>query len=430
MKRFILLFTIIAIIVSLLVLPASASGWNGTDIEIIDFLDYVDRDHMVVDGENKYVLFEIPATFAVSYFGNSDYIDWTLGEYGEITIPPSGRYSEFICYPTQNIEIRSDKTVARFKEGFVFDVSMLPKGASVYFDWVISALDYPGTIGSLYDPPDFRYTCYFWGKPDSAGWSYKSGRSHIGAIGNTDWDKNKLKCIAIYEHGYGTVGTATNYIAPTIFFNDIDFAYTNITFSLAVSSIRVEFPITDDLISIAQNEKTQKLLDEVNSQLEEQGKTMDDILSEQQQTNDKLDGVQDSLDDTNDKLDDVHGAIDDTNDKLDGITDYEGTPERPDWQDSVDDLEDVEQGALDNVETGMEDADKTFSSALNVISQYAASFAGVTVLFNTFADMPFFSALLSIALSLGIVAAILGIGIDAARSSSRASSKSKKGRSK
>lgn len=425
MKRFILIFAIVAMIVPFFVFPASAA-FEDTNITVVDYLDYVDRDHMIVDGDQKYVIIDIPSDKGESVFIHDGDNRYAYGSYDDVYLNSSANPFRFASYPMMQYQILN----GRFSTGYLFDVSSLPDGACVVFDWQISLEGLDGNIGYAGEYPDFYYTCFFFNEAsDGSAYAYQTGRSHISSLSGT-WNKGKLDCIAIYEHGYGTVGTATDYISPWVAYNDLLSTYLPNSFSIRVSSVRVEIPIDDNLISLAQNEKTQKLLDEVNRQLEDQGKTMDQVLKEQQQTNDKLDGVQDSLDDTNDKLDDVHGAIDDTNDKLDNITDHDPTPERPDWQDSVDDLEDVEQGALDNVQTGMDDADKTFSSALGTLKQYAASFAGLTILFNSFADMPFFTALLSISLSLGIVAAILGIGLDAVRSSNRANARSsKKGRS-
>lgn len=113
-----------------------------------------------------------------------------------------------------------------------------------------------------------------------------------------------------------------------------------------------------------------------------------------------------------------------TNDKLDNITDHEPVPEQPDWQDSVNEYEEAEKDALDKVQTGMNDASLSFDNALVVLGEYIGSFAALSVLFNSFADIPFFSALLAVSLSLGIVAAILGMGLDAARYSARSTARS------
>lgn len=126
----------------------------------------------------------------------------------------------------------------------------------------------------------------------------------------------------------------------------------------------------------------------------------------------------------------IEKKLEENGQKLDDIMDYESTPERPGWQDSADEYEDMEQDAMENVQNGMEDATKAFSSVLEILIEYAGSFAALALLFNLFADIPFFSALLYVSLCLGIVAAILGIGLDAVRSGSRAAARSnKKGKS-
>lgn len=172
--------------------------------------------------------------------------------------------------------------------------------------------------------------------------------------------------------------------------------------SLVVYNFHLEVSISSLYRLQEETGRTNELLTEVNRQLADQGITMDQILDQQQQTNDKLDN----------------------------IVDHVPTPENPGFQDSVDDLEDIENGALDKVEDGMDDADQVFTSVFDVLGDYLQSFAAVSIIFETFADMPFFTALLSVSLALGIVAALLGIGLDAVRSSSRSSARSsKKGRS-
>lgn len=398
MKRFILIFTIVVLVVSLLALPAAAAGWDKSNITVIDYLDYADSDHLEIDTNQSFVVIDIPADHAESVFvQNIDNKDNTFadGTSDTVMIPSGDNTVKYLSFPTLDYHYTENRT----RDGYLFDVSNFPQGTTMSWEWTIEFTGYSGDITNLGD--SFDYWCYFFNAPDEYGWSYRGGRTSLFGLPAYD-DTKKIVAYCEYKHGSSTVGSTSPYVAPLIRFESLEFSKLPAEITVKTSSVKVMIPITDDLLDLAQSEKTQKLLNEINDQLADQGKTMEEILDQQQQTNDKIDE----------------------------IIDHEPTPERPDWQDSVDDLEDAEQDAMENVQNGMDDANKTFDSALDTLSQYAASFAGLTILFNSFADMPFFTALLSISLSLGIVAAILGIGIDAARSSSRAKARSsKKGRS-
>lgn len=79
--------------------------------------------------------------------------------------------------------------------------------------------------------------------------------------------------------------------------------------------------------------KTNKLLDEVSAQLEEQGKTMEEIVDQQQQTNDKLDDIisgsqedQNAAEDFKDQVADQNQAIQDAEDAIDSAIKFDDKP--------------------------------------------------------------------------------------------------------
>lgn len=392
MKRFILLFTIVSLIVSILIIPAAAASWSDTELTVINYLDYVDSSTVHVVGDGKEVRIDIPSKYATLLFENDTGNDYIRGDDGETSLEGGDVASDIRSWPTLNMEVGKKRT----RQGYLFDVSNIPSGGWISFYWEFEASGDFGWIGSNdSETPDIRYYTYYYDEPHDDGYSYEVGRG-MGSGLAVDFDAGFLECDAIYEDGVVTNGYATNYIAPYLTFRNVGVTSTPSTIRVRTSSISVNFDITDELIQMAQNEKMQKLLDEINNQLEDQGQTMDQILDQQQQTNDKIDDM----------------------------TGYEPTPENPDFQDSVDDLEDAEQGALENVQTGMDDADQVYDSVFQVLGDYVQSFAAVSILFETFADIPFFSAILAVSLALGIVAALLGISLDAARLSARSSARS------
>lgn len=408
MRRFFITFIILALFVCALAVPAFAT-WEEGDIEIIDFLDYVDRDHLVVNGDEKQVIIDIPSDKGESVFIKDGANDYVYGSYDDAYLGPDANPFRFSSYPLIEYQIKN----GRFSTGYLLDVSSLPDGATVLFDWEIGLEGFTGNIDIAGQYPDFYYTCFFFDEAtDGSPYFYQKGRSHISTLSGK-WVNGKLDCMAIYQHGYGTVGTATDYISPFCAYNDLLSTYLPNSFYVRVSSIRVHIPIDDSLISIAQNEKTQKLLDEVNRQLEEQGKTMQDVLKEQELTNDKLDGV--------------HGAIDDTNEKLDDITDYKPEVETPEGGEVVGDLEEVEDNLMDDVNDGFDKAEDLQLSVLETLLQYVTAFGAVSYIIDLFAWIPFIKILLSVSLALGIVSTLLNIGLSVSSGASKSKSDGKHG---
>lgn len=113
---------------------------------------------------------------------------------------------------------------------------------------------------------------------------------------------------------------------------------------------------------------------------------------------------------TNNILGAVENQLADNGQKLDDIINGNVTPEAPDGSGTVDDLDDVESGLRDDAQAGLDDGVQLQQSAFDVILTYLAAFNAIGLIFNLFADLPFFSALLAVSLSLGIFGLLVNLG--------------------
>ncbi len=114
---------------------------------------------------------------------------------------------------------------------------------------------------------------------------------------------------------------------------------------------------------------------------------------------------------TNKLLDKVNKQLEANGQKLDQIINDQVDPEAPVGSDIVGDIDDAEGQIRDEAQSGLDQGVEVQQSALDLIIQYASGFAVVGWIFNLFADIPFFSGLLYVSFALGIVSAILGLGL-------------------
>lgn len=135
-----------------------------------------------------------------------------------------------------------------------------------------------------------------------------------------------------------------------------------------------------------QGEKTNQLLQQIDSAMQENGQKLDDVINEQQNTNNKLDDIM--------------------NNTVPSV--------RPDGQDKVDDLDDAESGLRDDASSGLDEGLGILVDALDILVTYTQAFSALGLIFGYFAGIPFFSALLYISFALGILATILGVGLSVA----------------
>lgn len=129
---------------------------------------------------------------------------------------------------------------------------------------------------------------------------------------------------------------------------------------------------------------------------------------------------------TNELLDEVSSQLEANGDKLDEIINGEVEPTPPAGSGSVGDLDDLESGLRDDSQAGLDQGLAMQQSALDIFSQYASAFAVSGLIFNTFANIPFFSFILYISVALGIFGLLVNLGVDASLASSRAKKRDQK----
>lgn len=287
-----------------LAVPASASGWDKSNITVIDYLDYADSDHLEIDTNQSFVVIDIPADHAESVFvQNIDNKDNTFadGTSDTVMIPSGDNTIKYLSFPTLDYHYTENRT----RDGYLFDVSNFPQGTTMSWEWTIEFTGYSGDITNLGD--SFDYWCYFFNAPDEYGWSYRGGRTSLFGLPAYD-DTKKIVAYCEYKHGSSTVGSTSPYVAPLIRFESLEFSKLPAEITVKTSSVKVMIPITDDLLDLAQSEKTQKMLNEINNQLAEQGKTMDDLLNGTPEQNEIAGNISDALTDKGEQL---GGLIDD-----------------------------------------------------------------------------------------------------------------------
>lgn len=114
---------------------------------------------------------------------------------------------------------------------------------------------------------------------------------------------------------------------------------------------------------------------------------------------------------TNVILGEVQKQLEANGQKLDDIMNVTVDPSAPVDSDVVGDIDDAEGQIRDDAQAGIDQGLEVQQSALDIVIQYASGFAVVGWIFNLFADIPFFSGLLYVSFALGIVSAILGLGL-------------------
>ena len=166
------------------------------------------------------------------------------------------------------------------------------------------------------------------------------------------------------------------------------------TISVSYDYFRLSFNISDAIKQAQDDSRSQKMLSNIESALEDQGKTLDEVLASQDQTNDLLDDA-------------IHGDADSVS---------------PDGGDIVGDVDDLEDELFDSVSGGLDAADSIFSSSSSFLYSLAPAFVFVSSMCNDLWSFGPFDNLLQVSLGLGIGAAILGLGLSALRSRSQSRS--------
>ena len=329
MKRILVFISCIALLIAVLVLPASAAG--------IDYNDYV--SDVVVDGDNDLVTVRIPASLA--YMRIYDYTDKT-----ELYEGYGGTHfvDAFIPYHEYGFQLYPFGYPWGSDGGL--DQSLIPDGTAITvdFDMNVNVIDELPMEASFY----ILYR-------DSNGVS----------VGSAE---------VVYEYN-GTKKTFdTNITAPDNasliqYENDIYFVPDTSEGSFVIRDTVLTMSISSLLRQQQISGKTNKLLDEVNKQLKANGQQFDDF---------------------------INGKYD---------------PIKPDGSEVMDEYEDVEGQIRDEAQNGLNEGLDMQIAATEVLLQYLSAFAALSLIFNCFADIPFFSGLLYVSFALGTVGTLLGLGL-------------------
>lgn len=111
----------------------------------------------------------------------------------------------------------------------------------------------------------------------------------------------------------------------------------------------------------------------------------------------------------------LQNTMNDIQAKMDEIVNGEPDPVAPNGSGAVDDLNGAEEQLKNESQQGLDDGIGFLQNALSLINQYGPAFLCVISLFRPFAQLPLFSALLTISLGLSVCAIVLNIGLEVGR---------------
>jgi len=135
---------------------------------------------------------------------------------------------------------------------------------------------------------------------------------------------------------------------------------------------------------------------------EQNGQMIDDL-------GDRLEGA------INDSTNEITGAIDDSTDKITGTLEDQWNadiePQKPVGSDKVDGADQAESEVRDNAQVGLDKGNELQSNASSILksADVALAFACVAKLFGLFADISFFSDLLTISVALGVFSLLVNL---------------------
>lgn len=306
-------------------------------------------------------------------------------------------YTDYIS----DIVVNGDKdliTVSFPVDSFVFNLYSL---SSDLIDSVVGSsclFELPANVpvqlgfGSSFDisldniPSDTQFTVVFdtsvqHGFIDETNISYQGWFYYLNSSGGSSW---------VEVNGFRDSGTLTiqgnldssfaSFIPFFYFYNfsanPVD-ASSSVDFGITVRSFQATFSISSLYRLQEQTGQINSVLKEVEKQLVDQGKKLDDIIG---------------------------GSV---------------VPQTPPGSDIVGDLDAAEGQIRNEAASGLQQGEDVQQNALEVLGSYLSAFACVSWIFDRFAMIPFFSALLSLSFSLGICGAILGLGFSVVSSLNR-----------
>lgn len=182
---------------------------------------------------------------------------------------------------------------------------------------------------------------------DTTGsFTQESGHTSIGTV---YYRRNGASLSSFETRNYGFITGTNNYMFAlnypsdaTEFRVDLDWrgqvANSSGNQTIACTGIRLTMKISGLYLQQVQSGKTNKILAEVEKQLESQGKTLEEVLEQQAQTNDQLADVLEQQQQTNDQLSTLPGEI---GDEIQGVIDKEEQEAEGSGNDFVDQILDM-----------------------------------------------------------------------------------------
>lgn len=365
--RLLAFFSVVAMLSIVLILPARAV--------LVDYNDYV--TNVQVDGDNDIVTVRIPADLAFVRVFNAATNKEIYRGYG---LSHSIPFEKDVSY-----QVRINIFGYPYSTDYGLDLSYIPVGTEITSGF---GFLFNGDWGVMSSPYPVVNYCYY----DSSSNVELDIDTKVLTDLQSQWDSFTDTYVVQSVPNASRLGIFYH-LTPCEWFSDspTDLAPVGIT----VNDTVMTFSISSLLRQQQLTGKTNDLLKEVESQLAAQGKTLDDIKASQDETNEKLDDI-------------INGEV---------------SGETPSGGDVVGDLESAEDQLMDSVGGGSDEFDDTILSAWDTLYSYSQSFLAFGVLFELFADIPFFHALASIALALGTFAFLINLSSSAGRAWSRSTAK-------
>lgn len=121
---------------------------------------------------------------------------------------------------------------------------------------------------------------------------------------------------------------------------------------------------------------------------------------------------QQQLSNTSNKLlDEINKQLEQNGQKIDDIINGSVSAEKPNGSDAVGDLGNIEDELMDSAQEGMDKADVIFNDAPNIFALYASGFLFMATVIERIASAGWISNIITVSLALGLVAFIVNISM-------------------
>ena len=287
-KRILPLIVVFALLIPLLISPASA---------VYDYNDFI--TNIEVDGDKDIVTFSVPLdSFKIQFVSSEIGLNETF-------------YSNSFSWPLESLRTY-DLYAYAFSKGGYLDVTNIPDGSLVTFDVSISSVQPAGG----YSTPSWSTQIYY----------YDKNKTFLGQ-NNVFHDKDAIRNNFSFEMTMNKVAGASQATFNLIMkelqpFYSCDFTFTieSLNLTLSISSLyRLQ----------EQTGKTNEILSAVEKKLEQNGQKLDDVISGIDQNGEKLDEiingeVEPVRPEGSDSIDSLEKIEDDLlNSAGDGLSDYQ-----------------------------------------------------------------------------------------------------------